>query len=108
MDLVSFAFDHQVDYDQGKPLYIDALDPDRCLNARQLKLLVQKLASGFKNAGVRKGDRVLVHLFNSVYLHSNTRSDVALICTVSLLGHLSRDCRCRRCLYWFQSCLSPL
>ena len=66
VDLVSFAFDGPISFDQQKPLYIDASDPTQNLNAAQFRVLVRKLVAGFKAAGLPKGDRVLVHLFNNV------------------------------------------
>ncbi|RAH83132.1 adenylate-forming enzyme AfeA [Aspergillus japonicus CBS 114.51] len=68
MDVVSFAFNGPVEYDQTRPLYIDARDPSRSLNAYQLKHLVQTLVAGLKRH-VEPGDAVLVHLGNS-FAHS--------------------------------------
>jgi hypothetical protein len=65
-DLVSFAFDSQVAASRRTPLYVDAACPSRSLGARQFRTLVRKLVAGFKSAGLRRGDRVLVHLFNNV------------------------------------------
>lgn len=66
LDLVSFAFDGPVTVDDQKPLYIDAECPSRSLNAAQTRLLVRKFIAGFKQAGLKQGDRVVVHLFNNV------------------------------------------
>ncbi|RAL10593.1 acetyl-CoA synthetase-like protein [Aspergillus homomorphus CBS 101889] len=68
MDIVSFAFNGPVEYDQTRPLYIDARDPSRSLNAQQFKHLVQTLVAGLKRH-VQPGDAVLVHLGNS-FIHS--------------------------------------
>ncbi|OJK00749.1 hypothetical protein ASPACDRAFT_27281 [Aspergillus aculeatus ATCC 16872] len=68
MDVVSFAFKGPVEYDQTRPLYIDARDPSRSLSAYQLKHLVQTLVAGLK-CYVEPGDAVLVHLGNS-FAHS--------------------------------------
>lgn len=65
-DLVSFAFDSQAKINRRTPLYTDAECPSRSLNAAQTRTLVRKLIAGFKTAGLRRGDRVLVHLFNNV------------------------------------------
>jgi len=65
-DLVSFAFNSQVKLNKRTPLYIDADCPSRSLNASQTRTLVRKLIAGFRDAGLRKGDRVVVHLFNNV------------------------------------------
>ncbi|RAK76643.1 adenylate-forming enzyme AfeA [Aspergillus fijiensis CBS 313.89] len=68
MDVVSFAFNGPVEYDQTRPLYIDARDASRSLNAYQLKHLVQTLVAGLKRH-VEPGEAVLVHLGNS-FVHS--------------------------------------
>jgi hypothetical protein len=65
-DLVSFAFNSQVKLNKRTPLYIDADCPSRSLNASQTRTLVRKLIAGFRDAGLRRGDRVVVHLFNNV------------------------------------------
>jgi hypothetical protein len=65
-DLVSFAFNSQVKLNKRTPLYIDADCPSRSLNATQTRTLVRKLIAGFRDAGLRRGDRVVVHLFNNV------------------------------------------
>jgi non-ribosomal peptide synthetase component E (peptide arylation enzyme) len=65
-DLVSFAFDSQVKVNRRTPLYIDAECSSRSLNTTQIRTLVRKLIAGFKAAGLKRGDRVLVHLFNNV------------------------------------------
>ena len=66
IDLVTFAFDVQREYDQNKALYIDAQQPSRSLNAIQFKVLVRKIVAGLKASGLQKGERVVLHLFNSV------------------------------------------
>ncbi|PYH44901.1 adenylate-forming enzyme AfeA [Aspergillus saccharolyticus JOP 1030-1] len=68
MDVVTFAFNAPVEYDRSRPLYIDAREPSRCLNALQFKHLVQTLIAGLKRQ-VEPGDAVLVHLGNS-FVHS--------------------------------------
>jgi non-ribosomal peptide synthetase component E (peptide arylation enzyme) len=65
-DLVSFAFSSRVKLNKRTPLYIDADCPSRSLNATQTRTLVRKLIAGFRDAGLRRGDRVVVHLFNNV------------------------------------------
>jgi hypothetical protein len=65
-DLVSFAFNSQVRLNKRTPLYIDADCPSRSLNATHTRTLVRKLIAGFRDAGLRRGDRVVVHLFNNV------------------------------------------
>ncbi|OJI83324.1 hypothetical protein ASPTUDRAFT_150143 [Aspergillus tubingensis CBS 134.48] len=66
-DVLSFAFDHSVDYDESQPLYIDARNPSRSLNANQLRQLVRALIAGLRRY-IKQGECVLVHLGNS-YVH---------------------------------------
>ncbi|PYI07073.1 adenylate-forming enzyme AfeA [Aspergillus sclerotiicarbonarius CBS 121057] len=66
-DVLSFAFNGAVNYDEDRPLYIDAKDSSRSLSARQLRRLVRALIAGLKHH-IQKGDCVLVHLGNS-YVH---------------------------------------
>lgn len=68
-DLLTFAIDHhhhQEQYDEQKPLFIDAVDPSRSLNKKQFRVLVRTLVAGFKACGVKRGDCVVVHLGNCV------------------------------------------
>ncbi|KAH8901305.1 acetyl-CoA synthetase-like protein [Thozetella sp. PMI_491] len=67
-DLVSFAFDVQTSYDEDKPIYISAHSPAVSLSAVQTRDLVQKLVAGFQNAGLQKGNVVLLCVGNS-YLY---------------------------------------
>lgn len=48
-------------------VYIDAYDASNSISAAQAKVLIRKLIAGLNHAGVRKGDTVLVHAFNSIY-----------------------------------------
>lgn len=64
-DILSWIFDH-VSYDWDAPLYIDALDPSKSISARQARSFILRLTAGFKANGLRKGDTVCVHAFNSV------------------------------------------
>jgi hypothetical protein len=67
-DLLSFALDEQpVEYDDHRPLFVDAENPAWSLNALQVRLLVRTLIAGLKQvADVRDGDCVLVTLPNNV------------------------------------------
>ncbi|KAI1881397.1 hypothetical protein JX265_000223 [Neoarthrinium moseri] len=65
IDVVSFAFDKQKAFDNGKPLYIDAEDPRRSLDYTQTRQLVRRIIAGLRAHGLRKGETVLVHLFNN-------------------------------------------
>lgn len=64
-DVLSFAFDRSVEYDESQPLYIDARNPLRSLNAIQLRRLVRALIAGFRRH-IEQGECVLVHLGNNV------------------------------------------
>ena len=69
-DLISWYFD-EPRCDTDKPIYIDALDPTRYYTQRQAKDTIRKLVAGFRAQGLRKGDVVCIHSFNSVRLISN-------------------------------------
>jgi 4-coumarate--CoA ligase len=66
MDLVSFALDMQGDYNQDKPLYINAENPTISLSARQTRTLVKQLVAGFQQAGLSKDDAVMLCMPNNV------------------------------------------
>jgi hypothetical protein len=70
-DLLTFCFDGPNQYDQRRPIFIDAQDPSRSLNASQFRLLVRTLIAGLKAHHVQRGDCVLVHLGNSVRSPAN-------------------------------------
>lgn len=65
-DLLTFAFNGPVRYDKGRPIFIDAENPERALTAGRLRALVRALIAGLRTAGVQKGDCVVVHLGNNV------------------------------------------
>lgn len=67
-DIVSYAFQNveQNGTELDEPLYIDADHPSRFLSSIQVHTLVRKLVAGLDSVGLCKGDRVVVHLFNSV------------------------------------------
>ncbi|KAK2797181.1 hypothetical protein FQN50_009280 [Emmonsiellopsis sp. PD_5] len=66
-DLLSFVFGNRPSqYDEQRPIYIDAENPSRTLNASQFRKLVRMLIAGFKAKGLQKGDCVLVHLPNNI------------------------------------------
>ncbi|KAI9736311.1 MAG: hypothetical protein M1834_001197 [Cirrosporium novae-zelandiae] len=58
-DLISWVFDG--------PIYIDPSNPLRSISYNQARVLVRKLAAGFRKAGLKRGDGVLIHSFNDVY-----------------------------------------
>lgn len=63
---MSWTFDH-IKYDLDQPIYIDALNPQRYVTARQAKKLIRQLAAGFTALGLKKGDCVSIHSFNDIY-----------------------------------------
>ena len=65
-DLLSFAINDTHAQDETKPIYIDAEDPSRSLTGAQTKALVRKCIAGFKKAGLKRGEVVLVMLANNV------------------------------------------
>lgn len=65
-DLLSFTFHGPGGYHRRQPLFIDAEEPSRSLNAAQLRLLVRTLVAGLKAHQVESGDCVLLHIGNSV------------------------------------------
>lgn len=67
-DIVSFCFDKQNDFDENKPILIDADEPSRYLTYRQYRTLVRRLLSGFRAFGLQNGDCVLC-LVGNTYLY---------------------------------------
>ncbi|KAF2642995.1 putative AMP-binding enzyme [Massarina eburnea CBS 473.64] len=54
-------------YDENKLIYIDAADPSKSISAKEARVLIRKLIAGFRTAGVKKGDAVLIQSFNNIY-----------------------------------------
>ncbi|KAK5954363.1 hypothetical protein OHC33_004085 [Knufia fluminis] len=67
-DIVSFCFDKQNDFNEEKPVLIDADEPSRCLNYKQYRTLVRRLIAGFRAYGLQDGDSVLCQVGNT-YLY---------------------------------------
>ncbi|KAF2177023.1 acetyl-CoA synthetase-like protein [Zopfia rhizophila CBS 207.26] len=65
-DMLSWACDGPA-FDQDKPLFIDAANDSNSISAAEAKTLIRKLITGFRNAGLKKGDTVLIHSFNNIY-----------------------------------------
>ncbi|EME45496.1 hypothetical protein DOTSEDRAFT_87834 [Dothistroma septosporum NZE10] len=65
-DILSWTFDH-ISYDWDEPIYIDALNPNRSVSARQAKKVIRQLAAGFRAVGLKKGDCVSIHSLNDIY-----------------------------------------
>ncbi|KAK5108781.1 hypothetical protein LTR62_007841 [Meristemomyces frigidus] len=64
-DIPSWTFDN-IKYDQDQPIYIDALNTEKFLSARQAKKLVRQLVAGFRALGLQKGDCVCMHSANHI------------------------------------------
>lgn len=67
VDLLSWYFDDQR-FDENEPIYIDAANPSNYYSHKSAKKSIRKIAAGLKAIGVRKGDTVCIHSFNSVGL----------------------------------------
>ncbi|KAH6644879.1 4-coumarate-CoA ligase-like protein [Boeremia exigua] len=65
-DILSWMYD-EPQFDHSVPIYIDAYDASNSISAEQANILIRQLIAGFRQAGVREGDTVLVHAFNSIY-----------------------------------------
>ncbi|KAI7977506.1 hypothetical protein EIK77_000456 [Talaromyces pinophilus] len=65
-DLASWVFNGP-QYDREKPILIDPADPSRSISFNQARELVGKLATGFRRAGLKVGDCVLVNSGNDIY-----------------------------------------
>ncbi|OBT69247.1 hypothetical protein VE03_01891 [Pseudogymnoascus sp. 23342-1-I1] len=66
MSYVQWLFEG-LDYDQNKPIYIDANNPERSLSAAQVKSLVLKIGAGLQKFGLQKGDCACVVSLNDIY-----------------------------------------
>ncbi|KAJ5483836.1 Phenylacetyl-CoA ligase epaB [Penicillium diatomitis] len=64
-DLLSYIFDSP-QYDQNKPIYVDAHRPTRSISCNQARHLIRQLIAGLRAAGLRRGDCVLIHSFNDI------------------------------------------
>ncbi|KAF2270820.1 acetyl-CoA synthetase-like protein [Lojkania enalia] len=65
-DILSWISDGP-EYDQSKPLYTDATNPSNSISAARAKRLIKQLIRGFQEAGLKKGDTVLIHSFNNIF-----------------------------------------
>ena len=65
-DICSWIFD-KPSYNIDQPRFIDIANTSNYITARQAKSLVRKLCAGFRKAGLKKGDCVVLHGFNSIY-----------------------------------------
>ncbi|KIW79463.1 hypothetical protein Z517_06075 [Fonsecaea pedrosoi CBS 271.37] len=65
-DVVSFTLDRPT-YDKDKPVLIDPENPSNYISHRDATDLILKLIAGLRAVGVRPGDTVCIHSFNSLY-----------------------------------------
>ncbi|PGH07248.1 hypothetical protein AJ80_08034 [Polytolypa hystricis UAMH7299] len=65
-DLLSWIFDNP-QYDQDRPVYIDAANPARSISCNQARKVIRQLIAGLRAAGFQKGDCLDMHSFNDIY-----------------------------------------
>ncbi|KAL1640422.1 hypothetical protein SLS58_006920 [Diplodia intermedia] len=65
-DILSWGFD-DAEYDQDKPLWIDASDPSRSVSANEARTIIKQLVAGFRKAGLKPGDTVCITSFSDIY-----------------------------------------
>lgn len=71
VDIVTYALNSPEKYDENKPLYIDADNPEKYLTAAQTRRLTRKLVAGLTSyAGIQPGDRIVVHLPSTHFFSS--------------------------------------
>ena len=68
-DLLTFVLESNFQYDDQRPLYIDAENPTHALNGFQFRMVIKSFIAGLRVIGLQRGDCVLVHLGNSVPFH---------------------------------------
>jgi 4-coumarate--CoA ligase len=68
-DILSWYFDEQR-FDENEPIYIDATNTLNYYSHKSAKDSIRKIAAGLKALGIKKGDTVCVHSFNSVCIES--------------------------------------
>lgn len=66
IDVVSFSFDKQKQFEDDIPILVDAEDPSRFLTYTTCKALVRKLVAGLRHYGLHTGQSVMCHMANSV------------------------------------------
>jgi 4-coumarate--CoA ligase len=64
-DILSWYFDDQR-FDENEPIYIDAANISNYYTHKSAKEGIRKVAAGLKAIGIKKGDTVCIHSFNSV------------------------------------------
>ncbi|RPB05106.1 acetyl-CoA synthetase-like protein [Choiromyces venosus 120613-1] len=65
-DILSWIFDEPRCGDDRK-VFIDANNDSRCITFGYARSTIRKLIKGLKEAGIEKGDCVLIHSFNDIY-----------------------------------------
>ncbi|EXJ93290.1 hypothetical protein A1O1_01682 [Capronia coronata CBS 617.96] len=66
-DILSFVFANLDQYDNDKPIFIDAADPTNSISARRAFHVTRRLIKGLKDLGLQEGDCVCVHAFNNIW-----------------------------------------
>lgn len=66
-DVLSFTFGNPTGYDIHKPVLIDPAKPSIHLTYASARQLVRRLIAGLRGVGLKYGDTVCIHSFNSIY-----------------------------------------
>ncbi|ETN44249.1 uncharacterized protein HMPREF1541_10800 [Cyphellophora europaea CBS 101466] len=66
-DILSYAFACLGQYDEDKPIFVDALNASNTFSAREARATVRKLIAGLKAHGLQEGDCVWLHAFNTIW-----------------------------------------
>ncbi|KAI5856369.1 4-coumarate-CoA ligase-like protein [Tricharina praecox] len=64
-DLLSWMFDKPI-YDLEKIIFVSANDTSRTLTGVKCREIIRKIAKGLKDAGLKRGDTLLLHSFNDI------------------------------------------
>ena len=65
-DILSWSFD-SISYNEDEPIYVDGLNPQNSISARQARSIIRKLIAGLQAIGLQKGDCVCINSFNDIY-----------------------------------------
>ena len=65
-DILSWSFDH-LTHDEDRPIYIDALNPQNSISARQARSMIRKLIAGLRAIGFQQGDCACINSFNDIH-----------------------------------------
>ncbi|KAI8711051.1 hypothetical protein NCS52_01480400 [Fusarium sp. LHS14.1] len=67
LDVVSFTLLNP-QYDVHQPVFIDPANPETSLSHAQSVSLIRRLIAGLKSAGLKPGDVVCIHSFNTIFV----------------------------------------